>query len=173
MSKLLERHQHVILATDIIALGGRATTIESIVGIPKRAASKLHRDIANRSSKGGLLPWDPHWVVKTPMNCLHSSFFYRIYHDIEIRTPRKTEKKTLFLAAFRLYRNTIENHVIDIDRAWHIHLQYSSGNYVFKHCPRCKSNHLAHKNYPPVFQLCPLCDVNIDVINRKRWAQRP
>jgi len=170
--KLREKHHQYNIAVKIVMLGGRATLIESFLGINKRSASILFKTIAQRSSSGGLLPYDTTWIIKSPINCLHSSYFYSIFNKIEIGAYENTDKKTIFLSAYTIYKDIFGKDLFPIDRAWHVYLQISCGFYKFVKCNRCDSNFLTITNYPIFYQTCPICDVEVDCTDRKRWIQK-
>jgi flagellar transcriptional activator FlhC len=171
MAKLLSDKVATGLAIEIVKLGGRAATIEAVTGVNRRVASKLHREITNKPSPGGLLPWDPLWVVRSPTNCLHSSYFYRVFHEIG-SLSQLPEKNKIFLASYKLYRDKFgQGALVDIDRAWHIHLQVNSGLVNLRQCQVCTAIHLTHASYPDIFQLCPVCYVTVDSKGRKRWKK--
>jgi len=171
-NKLREKQAQYLIAEKIVKLGGRATLIESFLGVNKRSASILFKSIALHSSRGGLLPYDPNWIVKTPINCLHSSYFYSIFHHIEMGSPKEANKKMLFISAYTVYKTIFDAPLFPIERAWHVYLQITCGNYKFVQCQRCQCQHLTVKNYPVLYQTCPVCDVDVDSINRRRWTQR-
>ncbi|POZ50639.1 FlhC family transcriptional regulator [Methylovulum psychrotolerans] len=172
MNKLRERQDQYIFAEKIVNLGGRATLLEALLGINKRAASMLFKAIALQSSRGGLLPYDPNWIVKTPINCLHSSYFYSIFHNIEMGSPKEADKKILFVGAYAIYKTIFDSRIFPIERAWHVYLQITCGNYKFTQCTRCQCQYLTVKSYPVLYQNCPVCDVDIDSHKRRRWTQR-
>ena len=172
INKLREKQVQYLVAEKIVKLGGRATLIESFLGVNKRSASILFKSIALHSSRGGLLPYDPNWIVKTPINCLHSSYFYSIFLHIEMGSPKVADKKMLFISAYTVYKTIFDDPFFPIDRAWHVYLQITCGNYKFVHCKRCQCHHLTIRNYPVLYQVCPVCDVDVDSTNRRRWTQR-
>jgi hypothetical protein len=164
------------LAEQIISLGGRTTSVEAILGIEKKDASRMYKYLTRKPSKGGLLPWDPLWVVKTPQNCLHSSYFIKIYQELMAghNDPGlQPDKRSVFVAAYALYQSVVDGGTyLEIDRAWHIVMQYANQSIFIKKCVRCDNSHIAHRNYPELFQLCPLCDVGVDIRHRKRWLHK-
>jgi hypothetical protein len=171
-NKLRERQAQYRIAEQIVELGGRATLIESFLGVNKRSASILYKAIALRPSRGGLLPYDPNWIIKAPLNCLHSSYFYSIFRHIEAGSPPTADKKLLFISAYSIYKTIFDSSHLPIDRAWHVYLLVTCGNYKFFHCTRCGCHHLAIRNYPTLYQDCPVCDVDVDTTNRRRWTQK-
>lgn len=159
------------LARKIIGLGGRATTIEAILKVNKKTAGAMYKHYTSQNPRGGLLPWDPYWAVKSPSNCLHTSYFIAIYQSLQ-EANQQEDLKNIFVSAFSLYNNVIaESHNLEIDRAWHVMLQFNTKNIYLKKC-KCGRKHVAATDSPEIFQLCPICDVLTDTRKRKRWVQR-
>lgn len=171
-NKLRQQYDQFLLAERIVNLGGRATMIEAFLGINKRSGALLYKAITGHSSHGGLLPYDPNWVVKTPNNCLHASYFFNIYHHLKQGDHKRTNGNSLFIAAYKLYLNRFDAPLLSIERAWYVYLQVTSGQYQFIQCTRCHCHHITIKNYPRVYQVCPVCDIDIDSLQRKKWSKK-
>jgi hypothetical protein len=176
MKSLLEQRSKLEIAGQIIDLGGRVPTIIAITGLTQRIASHYYKEYTGKAAVGGMLPFDDKWAIKTPMNCLHASYFFTIYKTIQQTQSESRQRLNItkvFISAYKMYKKSIQDPHMDIDRAWQIFQQVEiSGSLILRTCGHCQTLYLSIKGYPRLTQFCPICDVVTDSKNRKRWHHK-
>lgn len=170
-TNILELETKLRLAQGIIKEGGRTSIVRSICGISKASAIQLHYEVMGSPPIAGMLPSDPEWIVKSPLNNLHGSAFYLIFK--KIYDTCETSKAGAYLNAYLIYKDTLRNRQLplDINRAWHIVQQISMNTIGAKQCDRCCLHYVYLHEYPAPYRFCPVCDSEQDTAGRLRYKQ--
>jgi hypothetical protein len=170
---ILLLHSKLVVAKALTELGARTTIVASVCGISKKSAINLHKEIFGESPKAGQLPYDEDWLFKSPSYCFHASIFANIYQHLKDNT-HALSKAELYVQAYRLYEETLPDaikrkKILDINRAWHILQQIHLHQLTPKSCPTCRSTYLSIRNFPEMYKLCPVCNIESDALGREKW----
>ena len=159
------------LATGIIKKGGRSSVVRAVCQISRISTLQLHKEIHGQGPHAGLLPYDPHWIAKSPANSLHASIYFNIYQKLTQNTS--ASKGEIYLAAYTIYEQTLKDQpkLLDINRAWHVGQQISMGYVCGLMCSRCHATYAAIREFPDPYKFCPLCDAMTDSAGRQKWRQ--
>lgn len=158
----------------LAALGARPRIISALCGLDQGQAAALYREAQGHAPPGGMLPYDPEWIVRTPSNCLHASVFCSAFESVgkAVSDPARQ-----LAGAYGIYEGEVREGVLaevpagrlDLNRAWHLAGQLKAGMIAVRDCERCKASYVVPAGQGG--RGCPLCDARTDGKQRRFWIR--
>jgi ribosomal protein S27E len=164
-------------ARELIRLGARPALLADLCGLDRASALRLYRELTGERAKSGQMPNDHLWAIKSANCCLHASLFLGIHQDVKAAARPDTPHHQVFLAAYRTYLAVAESVTDDcacarlsVQRAWLIERHGRGLEIRLIRCVKCRSRHVVFSTGAGHFGKCPICDVRLDKLGRRRWV---
>lgn len=162
----LELHARMDLAIALIRRGMRTSIVGQITGVHPALLRQLHHEIHRRKPASGQLPTS-YGVLRTPLLQAGASAFASLYRSLAPGDIRLALDTDALVGAHDLYLEQVGGIVasgehgtpIDINQAWTIARDLTTGVVRFQFCARCRVHYVVAdlSNTPPN---CPLCVLN-------------
>lgn len=157
----LDEANQILVAHQLINLGARIAVVTNLTRMPAKKLRRLYREWTDKDPVPGHLPSDASYYTQDLIKSLHSSVFLALYRYYTTLKPMETYGPDLLIQTYRAYLAhfdiTIDEAVIDINRAWYMLRAYRCGQIVSQNCRWCKSNYVVSTAYSR--QGCPVCTI--------------
>jgi len=162
----LELHARMDLAIALIRRGMRTSIVGQITDVHPALLRQLHHEIHQRKPASGQLPTS-YGVLRSPLLQAGASAFASLYRSLAPGDIRLALDTDALVGAHDLYLEQVGSIVasgehgtpIDINQAWAIARDLTTGVVRFQFCTRCRVHYVVAdlSNTPPN---CPLCVLN-------------
>jgi hypothetical protein len=160
------------LAIALIRRGMRTSIVGQITGVHPALLRRLHHEIHRRKPASGQLPTS-YGALRTPLMQAYASAFAALYRSFAPGDVRLTMDTDALVGAHDLYLQQLGDIVasgehgtpIDINQAWTIARDLTTGVVRFQSCGRCRVHYVVAdlSNRPPS---CPVCALQQDLARR-------
>lgn len=168
----LQLHARMDLAIALIRRGMRTSIVGQITGVHPALLRQLHHEIHRRKPASGQLPTS-YGVLRTPLLQAGASAFASLYRSLAPGDVRLALDTDALVGAHDLYLEQVGGIVgsgehgtpIDINQAWTIARDLTTGVVRFQFCARCRVHYVVAdlSNRPPS---CPVCALHRHRVRR-------
>lgn len=158
----------------LMAYGLRASTASEILNRTKTEARHRFKEIHGRSSTCGSSPNDVSWVIGSPKNRVHATFFVWLYRNAAVGNEHAYLP---FLASLNLYEkmygSTAESQYLTVDRAYNLVRSMSFDTSLnVGPCKKCSTHYLLANSTEKIEiadnYACPVCSGRLLERDRQR-----
>ena len=159
----IDLHARAGLAISLIRRGMRTSIVGQVTGVHPVVLRELHHEIHRRKPASGQLP-SSGGVLRSPLIQASASAFASLYRALAAADIRTAVDNRALVEAHDLYLEQVgdlasvggQGVPIDINHAWIIARDLTTGVVRFQFCQRCQIHYVVADlaNTPPT---CPLC----------------
>lgn len=159
----IDLHARAGLAISLIRRGMRTSIVGQVTGVHPVVLRELHHEIHRRKPASGQLP-SSGGVLRSPLIQASASAFASLYRALAAADIRTVVDNRALVEAHDLYLEQVgdlasaggQGVPIDINHAWIIARDLTTGVVRFQFCRRCRVHYLVAdlSDRPPT---CPLC----------------
>lgn len=137
---LCQQAIRILDAAQLVELGGRAGLVAHTVGLERKTANRLYRQLRGVSSPSGQAPFTDAWFLENDLRMLHASIIWRL-HKRFARSERGEAR--LLINVYTSYLRLVLRPILDLTHAAFVPRLVNMNVWEQRACKCCRSPYLA------------------------------
>lgn len=130
----------ILDAAQLVELGGRAGLVAHTIGLERKTANRLYRQLRGVPSPSGQAPFTDAWFLENDVRMLHASIIWRL-HKRFARSDRGEAR--LLIDVYTSYLRLVRRPVLDLTHAAFVPSLLDMSIWEQRACEYCHGHYLA------------------------------